>query len=293
MLVSFFSYLQHEKRYSAHTLSAYRSDLDQFCLFLSTNYHNPEPLQADHIKVRSWIFSLSEENVSPRSINRKLACLRSFYGFAKKQGAISEDPTSKSRALKIKKSLPVYVEETSIGKLLDDFDFGIGFSAVRDKLILELLYGTGMRLAELIGLKESDIDLYNKTVKVFGKGSKERFVPLNTSLVETLKQYQSEKITHFEGNLNSSLIVTDIGEKAYPMFIYRIVRHYLDLFTTVEKRSPHVLRHSFATHLLNNGADLNAIKDMLGHASLAATQVYTHNSVEKLKAIFEKAHPKA
>jgi integrase/recombinase XerC len=293
MLVSFFSYLQHEKRYSAHTLTAYRNDLDQFSKFLSENYHNTDLLQVDHIKIRSWIFSLSESNVSPRSINRKLACLRSFYGFAIRQGALQDDPTAKSRALKTKKSLPVYVEEVSLGKLLDEFDFGEGFPALRDKLILELLYGTGMRLAELIGLKAKDIDLYSKTVKIFGKGSKERLVPLNTQLVESLNQYLFIKNNAFGDNPSSSLIVTDNGENSYPMFIYRVVRHYLDLFTTVEKRSPHVLRHSFATHLLNNGADLNAIKNMLGHANLAATQVYTHNSVEKLKAIFEKAHPKA
>ena len=293
MLVSFFSYLQHEKRYSGHTLTAYGNDLDQFSKFLVENYHTSDLLQVDHVKIRSWIFSLSESNVSPRSINRKLACLRSFYGFAVRQGALHDDPTAKSRALKTKKSLPVYVEEVSLEKLLDEFDFGEGFPALRDKLILELLYGTGMRLAELIGLKAKDIDLYSKTVKIFGKGSKERLVPLNTQLVESLKQYLFIKNNAFGDNPSSSLIVTDNGENSYPMFIYRVVRHYLDLFTTVEKRSPHVLRHSFATHLLNNGADLNAIKNMLGHANLAATQVYTHNSVEKLKAIFEKAHPKA
>ncbi|MBY0426021.1 MAG: tyrosine-type recombinase/integrase [Cytophagales bacterium] len=293
MLVSFFSYLQHEKRYSEHTLTAYRNDLAQFTDFLAKNYHNSEPLQADFVKIRSWIFDLAESNISPRSINRKLACLRSFYGFAVRQGKLSEDPTQKIRAPKVKKSLPVYVEEVSIGKLLDDFDFGTGFSAIRDKLVLELLYGTGIRLAELIGVKEMDVDLYSKTIKVLGKGSKERFIPLNNQLVSTLKAYSQEKNTQFKGNPTTQLIVTDTGEKSYPMFIYRIVRHYLDLFTTVEKRSPHVLRHSFATHLLNNGADLNAIKDMLGHANLAATQVYTHNSMDKLKAIFEKAHPKA
>lgn len=293
MLDSFLAYLQYEKRYSNHTLVAYKNDLAQFQAFLNQEFHNTDLLSADFLKIRSWIFHLAEHEINSRSINRKIACLRSFYGFALRKAAISQDPTLKIKAPKVKKALPVYVEETSLEKLWDELPFPEGFAGIRDRIVLELLYGTGMRLAELTALQVQDIDFPKGVLKVLGKGNKERFVPLNKALINNLLVYIQQKNQNDKGNPRPWLIVTDNGDRAYPMFIYRVVRTYLDMVTTVDKRSPHVLRHSFATHLLNHGADLNAIKEMLGHANLAATQVYTHNSVEKLRAVFEKAHPKA
>jgi integrase/recombinase XerC len=205
-----------------------------------------------------------------------------------KKKIIQKDPTLKIKAPKVKKSLPAFVEEESVIKLLDKLEFKDTFEDTRDKLVLEILYGTGIRLSELIELKEMDVNKHDRTIKVLGKGNKERIIPVNKTLFELIDIYKKKKTS-----TEPYLLVTDAGEKTYPMFIYRIVQKYLKLVTTVEKKSPHVLRHTFATHLLNKGADLNAIKDLLGHSSLAATQVYTHNSIEKLKAIFDQAHPKS
>jgi len=293
MVELFLKYLQNEKRYSNHTVISYKNDLTQFSDYLATIYQINSPLEADHSIVRSWILTLMDQDMEPRSVNRKIACLKSYYKYFLKEGKITKDPTLKVKPLKVKKALPTFVEEQNLTHLLDDFTFPDDFGGWRDKLILELLYGTGMRLSELINLKEENINSYESTVRIFGKGSKERIVPLNKSLMNLLILYKDKKSASDMNNLSNYLIVTDNGEQVYPMFVYRTVRKYLDQVTTADKRSPHTLRHSFATHLLNKGADLNAIKDLLGHTSLAATQVYTHNSIEKLKAIFDQAHPKS
>lgn len=293
MIDPFLQYIQYEKRCSPHTLTSYQTDLLQFTQFLDTVYECKTPETATFPMIRSWIVSLVEGKRTPTSINRKIATLRTYYKFLLRRNIITSDPMLKVKALKVNKALPQFVDEQSLNHLLDTFEFSADFSGVRDRLVMELLYGSGIRLAEMISLQESDINLYEQTIKVTGKRNKQRIIPISKRLIDLIGTYNLSKKNTFINNHSSDLIVTDQGEKIYPMMVYRIVRKYLDLATTVEKRSPHVLRHTFATHLLNKGADLNAIKDLLGHSSLAATQVYTHNSLEKLKTIFEQAHPKA
>ena len=289
----FFKYLAFEKRYSPHTLLSYQTDLGQFAEYLATTYQISDPAQADHAILRSWIVSLVQKNLDPRTVNRKIACLRSYYKFLLQQNRITRNPTLRLKPPKVAKKLPAFVPQEAFNVFLDSFAFEDSLEGRRDKLILEMLYGTGIRLAELIGIAEADLNLAARTVKVLGKGNKERLVPLNDSLLASLQAYLEKKKTEFPDNNTEKLLVSTKALPLYPKLVYRIVKRYINLVTTSEKASPHVLRHSFATHLLNNGADLNAIKDLLGHASLAATQVYTHNSIEKLKSIFDKAHPKA
>lgn len=292
MINTFIKYLQYEKRYSPHTLIAYKADLEGFQSHL--NIHFSVAIEtAEYHHIRSWIVFLVEEKLQAESINRKIISLRSFYKFLLKRDLLVSDPTIKLKLLKSKKTIPVFVPQSDILSLLDQYTFSDDFFGWRDKLILELLYGTGIRLNELIQLKESDINYYEGLIKVLGKRNKERFIPIPKSLGQKIEKYCSKKLEHFNGNSYNILIVTDTQDQSYPMLIYRTVRKYLDLFTTVDKRSPHVLRHTFATHLLDKGADLNAVKDLLGHTSLAATQVYTHNSLDKLKKVFDQAHPKA
>ena len=293
MRESFLKYLQFEKRYSAHTISSYDIDLRQFESYLGE--YDPSALleNTTHSIIRGWVVSLVDNGLDPKSVNRKITCLRSFYKFLLKREIISDDPTKKIQILKTAKKLPQFLNENEMSRLLDHITFGEGFSQQRDRLILELLYGTGTRLSEIIHLKHSDIDIANRTLKVLGKRNKERVIPFSVALQKIIETYIEEKNILGIQNDHNYLIVTEEGHQCYPMLIYRTVKKYLDLFTTIEKRSPHVLRHTFATHLLNKGAELNAVKDLLGHTSLAATQVYTHNSMEKLKAVFEQAHPKA
>ena len=300
MVDNFLKYIEFEKRYSRHTLVSYQSDLNQFSLFLEVEFNLDNTQDATYSIIRSWIVKLAESKITPKSINRKIAALRSYYKYLLRNGKISKDPTLKIKAPKVKKSLPVFVEEEKLINLLDGvvskdnlIGFEENFSGRRDRLIVELLYGTGIRLSELIEAKTQDVNFYEGTIKVLGKGNKERIIPMNYTLIERIKEYNLQKKREGLSNSIEYLIVTNEGDQTYPMFIYRTVRKYLDMTTTVEKRSPHVLRHSFATHLLNKGADLNAIKDLLGHSSLAATQVYTHNSLEKLKEVFKQAHPKS
>ncbi len=293
MVSYFLQHIKYEKRLSHHTVTAYEGDLKQFSSFLLFQYEFKEPEKADFQMIRSWIVALVDEKIENRSINRKIATLRTFYNFLLRHKAITTDPMLKIKALKTDKTLPKYVEEKPMENLLDDIEFSEDFSGLRDKLVLELLYGTGMRLAELIGLKITDLNLYNNTLIVLGKRNKQRIIPVNKSLVEAIKKYLILRTDIIDDTTNTYLIVTDSGTQAYPMFIQRLVKKYLSLVTSLEQRSPHVLRHTFATHLLNRGADLNAIKDLLGHTSLAATQIYTHNSIEKLKKVFKQAHPKA
>ncbi|HNP94335.1 MAG TPA: tyrosine-type recombinase/integrase [Cyclobacteriaceae bacterium] len=293
MVESFLKYLQFEKRYSPRTLISYETDLRQFTGFLKSTYHEEDTTLANHAMIRSWVVSLVDQKLDSRSINRKIACLRSFYKFCLRQEAITKDPMVKVKILKTSKKLPHFVHEEDMNRLLDHVDFGNDLKGTRERLIIELFYGTGIRLSELIGLKERDLNLREQTIKVLGKRNKERVIPFARSIVPVIEVYLKERNKLVEHKEHGLLFVGDKGQPLYPVMVYKVVKKYLDQFTSVEKRSPHVLRHSFATHLLNKGAEINAVKDLLGHTSLAATQVYTHNSMEKLKKVFDQAHPKA
>jgi integrase/recombinase XerC len=291
---SFLHYIEFEKRYSSHTLKAYRKDLEQFSQFLKEIYALDNAQEADFNMIRSWIISLNEDQTQAISINRKIATLKSFYKFLLKKGEISQNPTLRLKPLKTPHKSPNFVEEDKLVALLDKFPFNEDFDGWRSKLILEILYGTGIRLSELINLKTSQIDTSQAQLKVLGKRAKERIIPIHTSLMAIILEYEQVKKVFFGSEpMSPYLILTDKGTKSYPSLIYRTVEKYLKFITTQSQKSPHVLRHTFATHLLNKGADLNAIKDLLGHSSLAATQVYTHNSLDRLREVFEQAHPKA
>jgi integrase/recombinase XerC len=292
-LVDFFlSYLLHEKRLSRHTLKAYTTDLSQVASFVAASFEISDLSKAKHEHLRAWVFSLAELGIDNRSINRKVATLRSFYKFLLKKQLVSTDPTHLLKSLKIAQPLPVYLEEKPMENLLENIPFGDDFEGLRDKLMFELLYGTGIRLAELLGLKTSDVDIFDKKIKVLGKRKKYRIIPISSILIDLVHKYEERKM-ELLGQPTLHLLVSIKGVALYPMFVQRKVKSYLGLVTTVTKKSPHVLRHTFATHLLNRGADLNAIKEILGHSSLAATQIYTHNTISKLKEIHKKAHPKA
>ena len=293
MIESFIKYLTYEKRASPHTITSYRNDLLQFHSFLKHYAPGLPVASADHQEIRAWIVDLANKRNAARSINRKVSTLRSFYKFLQRRNHIKKNPTHKVRALKAQYPLPHFVQENDLFKLLDTCEFTEDFSGSRDRMMLELLYGTGIRLSEMINLQSDQVDPVKGTIKVDGKGSKERMVPVHQSLLSLMTTYQAHKNEHFGAAAAPFFLVTDKGDPCYPMMVYRTVRKYLDQYTTIGKRSPHVMRHTFATHLLDNGADLHAIKDLLGHATLAATQMYTHNSIEKLKEIFDQAHPKA
>jgi len=298
----FIDYIQYEKRYSPHTVLAYRNDLAQFYLFLKSHYSVSDIRDVTHPMVRSWLVELMETKISTRSVNRKLTTLKSYYKFLLKEGIVTVNPMRKIVSPKTSKRLPSFVEKEKMDLLFETIDFGEGFHALRDRLLLEMLYDTGMRLSELVNLKESDIDFHHSNLKVVGKRNKERLIPFSDKLATLLKTYLHEKrllagspeipVSHIKA-METPLFVTDTGTRIYPRFVYRTVTKYLSQVTTLQKISPHVLRHTFATHMLNNGAELNAVKELLGHASLSATQVYTHNTIEKLKKIYKQAHPKA
>jgi integrase/recombinase XerC len=294
-LEQFISYIKYEKRYSPHTVAAYESDLTQFYAFLNhpeVVIHHPSEITHHHI--RNWMVELMNQKITSRSINRKIATLRKYFKFLLQGQHINATPTARIQTPKISKQLPVVVEEEKLARLLDNDEvFTADFKGLRDKLVVELLFGTGMRLAELVGVEEGDVNIYEGTVKVLGKRNKQRIIPLNKELKLLLNEYLTLKKSEIFANKSLKLIVTDKGADTYAKMIYLIVQKYLNYISTQDKKSPHVLRHTFATSLLNKGADLNAIKDLLGHASLSATQVYTHNSVERLKSIYKQAHPKA
>ncbi|MCX2493407.1 tyrosine-type recombinase/integrase [Pedobacter sp. PF22-3] len=289
---SFITYLTHEKRYSQHTITAYQKDLDQFEVFIQAL--EMDFAEVKHQQLRDYLIELMDDGHSENTINRKISALRSFYKFLHRSGEIDQNPTVLIKAPKIPKRLPVFVDAQKMDHLLDSQQyFDESFPSVRDHLVIELLFGTGIRLTELLQLKDTDIDIYSGTIRVLGKRNKERIIPINKQLINQVNTYiELKKLQNFNNNL-LILIVTNTGAAAYPKLIYRIVTSYLNHVSTNEKKSPHVLRHSYATSLLNAGADLNAIKELLGHASLAATQVYTHNSIERLKTIYKQAHPKA
>ncbi|MEJ1236945.1 tyrosine-type recombinase/integrase [Chryseolinea sp. T2] len=290
MTETFFKYLQFEKRLSRNTLSAYRNDIVQFATFLSTSFEESDPGRATYPMIRSWIISLTEEGIQPVSINRKIATLRAFYKFLMIQGSITVDPSFKITVLKTSKRLPSFIREQEVDAMFSA-PFPDDFEGTRDRLILELFYGTGMRLSELLGLTDSAFNLADRNVKVLGKRSKERVIPFGKSLVAMIQEYLARRREIIETN-EGPFFVTSSGESCYPMMVYRIVKRHM-LSTTSERKSPHILRHTYATHLLDRGAEISAVKDLLGHSSLAATQVYTHNSIDKIKRVFNQAHPKA
>ncbi len=287
----FQDYLLKEKRYSEHTVRSYALDLQQFSTYLLEDYEIEHASEVVHSMVRSWLAHLSEQNLTASSINRKLSSLKSYFKFLHSKELILQNPCQRLSALKKEKRLPKYVEESKLDFLLDQVSFSTGFSGKRDQLLFDILYNTGMRLSELIGLKESDVDLSELHMRVTGKGNKTRLVPMTKALVSSVKEYLGEK-----RNLqfhSPYLLVLDNGKPLYAKFVYRKVKTFIGMVSTQQKKSPHVLRHSFATHLLNKGADINAIKEILGHANLSATEVYTHNSFEKLKSAYQLAHPRA
>jgi integrase/recombinase XerC len=287
----FCDYLSHQKRYSTHTVSAYKKDLEQFNQFLITDYDTKSFKEANSSIIRSWIVQMIENDISPRSINRKISTLKSFYKYLLKNNEIETNPLLKVTTPKTSKRLPVFVGESEITDLFAEIEFPKNYEGVRDNLILELFYATGIRLSELVNLELKSIDYHNSTIKVIGKRNKERIIPFGNNLKLKFENYltEREKIK----TSDTQLFLTKVGKKIYPKLVYRVVKHYLSLVTTASKKSPHILRHTFATHMLNNGADLNSIKEILGHSNLSATQVYTHNTIEKLKNIHKQAHPKA
>ncbi len=290
----FIQYIRFEKRYSDNTILAYQNDLDQFYTFIKDHYNIINIKDVNYSIIRSWLVFLMENSISARSINRKLTSLKSFYKFLVKEGEVEINPMNKVISPKTPKKLPQFVEKGKMEMLFNSIDFGEGFSAIRDRFILELFYATGMRLSELVNLKVSDINFNNSTIKVLGKRNKERLIPYNVFIKSLIQEYLDERGRNFNKLKEEEyLFVTDKGNQIYHKLVYRIVSYYLGMVTSLNKKSPHILRHTFATHMLNNGADLNAIKELLGHANLSATQVYTHNSIDKLKSIYKQAHPKA
>lgn len=289
MLDSFINYLTNEKRYSIHTITSYKLDLAQFLEFLEVKYDS-DLLSANKDFIRSWVVYLLDTGVSERTVNRKISTLRSFYKYLVRHNFVKHNPVDTLVALKTPNRLPSYIRQVELDKLLEDDIFEFSFKGFRDKCILFILFTTGIRLSELINVK--DKDLSSDSIKVLGKRNKERIIPISTSVKELIAKYINYRAIEFDA-LNGYLLLTDKGDKLYEKFVFRKVKYYLSLVTTQKKKSPHVLRHTFATQMLNSGADLNAIKDLLGHSDLSATQVYTHNSVEKLKRIYKQAHPRS
>lgn len=289
----FLSYLEYEKRYSPHTIQSYHTDLMQFEKYLSEEQIEGV-LQVEVLHIKNYIVCQLQKGLAESAVNRKLSALKSFYKFMHQEGYIAQNPVRFIKALKTPKKIPVFIEEVKMDDLLDnEHHFDDTFRGRRNKLVIEILFGTGIRLSELINLKEMDIDAYERTIKVLGKRNKERIIPIHKPLFDEMQSFIQLKGAQGFSNKSPYIVVTNTGGQAYPNMIYRIVNSCLKLVSTQEKKSPHVLRHSFASSLLNRGADLNAIKELLGHASLAATQVYTHNSIERLKSIYKQAHPRA
>lgn len=289
---SFINFLKYEKRYSAHTITAYETEVQAYLTFLDTEGMAFDDV--DYKFCRYYFATMKENGKTATSVNRAISVLKSYYKYLQRESWTKNNPAHLIKALKVGKKLPVVVEKEKMTILLDQMEsMEDSFENSRDFIIVELLFGTGIRLAELLEIKERDIDFYNKKILILGKRNKLRFVPMYTSLIHELKTYLEKKRESELQNNSEHLIVTKEGKKGYPKLVYRVVNKYLSMITSQKKRSPHILRHSFATSLLDNGADLNAIKELLGHAGLSATQIYTHNSVERLKNIYKQAHPKA
>ncbi len=288
---SFIHYLQYEKRFSAHTVVAYKKDLNQFVEFFTSRIGDFDIMAVHERVVRDWVLQLMEEGIAPRSVHRKISTLKSFFRYLVKMGVLESFPIGKITLPKVRKKLPNFVEEIPLHHLLDDGFFDDDFEGRRDKLVIALLYGTGIRLSELLQLADGEVDLAQRLIKVTGKRNKQRLIPFPAELVGLIERYRTSRL-EATGIGSGKLLVTVKGEPAYEKLVYRIVKGYLSLVTSLDKRSPHVLRHTFATHLLNRGADLNAVKELLGHSNLAATEVYTHTTFSKLHSIYQQAHPR-
>jgi integrase/recombinase XerC len=290
---SFLDYLKFEKRYSVHTVISYKTDLTAFFDFLQIQFGELQLKDISHSFIRSWLADLKNKRITSKSINRKISTLRSFFKYHLKTGSLDTTPMVNVITPKIGKRLPVFVKEHDTKQLIETLERSTeDWKTLNAKMLIVLFYCTGMRLSELIYLKEKHLDLGRSQIKVLGKGNKERIIPVSRGLVKNIEDYRRLKKKEFE-KTEDVLLVTEKGKKLYPKYAYLLVRQWLAGAGTLDKRSPHVLRHTFATHLMNSGADLNAVKELLGHSSLASTQVYTHNSIEKLKNVYKKAHPKA
>jgi integrase/recombinase XerC len=289
---SFLKYILIEKGYSSHTIRSYQNDLDQFFAFIERSGGEVMPAEISSHDVRAWIVEMLDNGTSSSTVHRKISCLRVFFKYLRKESVLLNDPMEKVMLPKRKKNLPVFVGEEAMDNLLDKFEFGNDFKGIRNKTIIEMLYLTGMRRAELIGLKNSDVDLSSETIRVTGKRNKQRIIPIVRSFADQLGEYIGIRDRNFSSDNDGCFFVTDKGNKLYDKYVYNTVRCYLTMVTTIEKKSPHVLRHTFATHMLNRGADLNAIKELLGHANLSATQIYTHNTFEKLREVYNTRHPR-
>ena len=289
----FTEYLQFEKRFSQHTLRAYIDDLQQFSQFIEKQFDCNNASEVAAPFVRTWLAGIKDDQASAKTINRKISTLKSFYKFLLRQQIVTVSPMVSIVSQKQNKRLPQFVDKADIDKIWRHADFPDTWNGRTERLIMMLLYQSGMRLSEVINLKEIQLDVAHSSLKILGKGNKERIIPCSKSFISELALYRNEKRKQFDHFDVEVLFVNEKGKKLYAKWIYNLVRKYLDPATTIDKRSPHVLRHTFATHLLNEGADLNAVKELLGHSSLASTQVYTHNTIGKLKDVFKKAHPKA
>ena len=290
---SFIDYLKFEKRYSRHTIISYKTDLKSFFEYLDSRFGKIALKAIDHNFIRSWLAEQKEKGTTAKSLNRKISTLRSFFKYQIRTGEIESSPVTKVIAPKISKRLPVFIKEDEIKSLAATLATSAeDWKTLNARMLVALFYNTGIRLTELINLKQSQIDFSKSQIKILGKGNKERIIPVSRETITILREYLSLRKKQFSDS-EDSLLITEKGKKMYPKYAYLLVKKSLAEISTLDKKSPHVLRHSFATHLMNNGADLNAVKELLGHSSLAATQVYTHTTIEKLKEVYKKAHPKA
>jgi integrase/recombinase XerC len=294
----FLNYLKYEKRYSSNTMIAYQTDLESFSLFLKDMYGSPQLQEVSYHYIRSWLASLKEGTtemnaLTAKSINRKISSLKSFFKYHLKTGNIEVNPMAKIISPKVSKRLPVFIREGDIKELeIRLHSSSEDWKSLNAGILIRIFYATGLRLSELINLKEKQVDFSRRQIKVLGKGNKERSIPVSIAVLDEIKSYIELKQKEF-ASVPEELLITEKGKKLYPKYAYLLVKEYLSTIPTLDKKSPHVLRHTFATHLINNGAEINAVKELLGHSSLAATQVYTHNTIEKLKEVYKKAHPKA
>ncbi|MDD4235067.1 MAG: tyrosine-type recombinase/integrase [Bacteroidales bacterium] len=294
LIKQFEKYLTYEKRYSHNTVIAYIQDINQFFQFLKLKEEIDLEKYVEIKHIRNWMISLISEGVKPRTVHRKITSLRVYFKYLQQNSYITSNPALRVNPPKMSKKLPEFVPEHQMNELDIPGLFTDDFSGIRDRIILEMLYNTGMRVSEMVGLRNIDISTSEKTVKVTGKRNKQRIIPLNNYIINLIIRYESvKKKSGLNMSSNIPFILTNKGSGAYSKFIYRKVNHYLSVISTIQKKSPHVLRHTFATHMLNNGADLNAIKELLGHSNLSATQVYTHNTFEQIKKVYNQAHPRA
>ncbi len=289
----FLNYLTFQKRYSRHTILSYKNDLTSFFDFAATQYNSKNISDINASMIRSWLASLKEVKIASKTVNRKISSLKSFFKYQLRLGKIEVSPMASVLSLKINKRLPSFIEQKDINTLFNYVEFPETWEGKTERLLLAIFYYTGIRLSELINIKDLHVDKSNSTLKVLGKGNKERIIPINNQFINEVNDYILQKKVYFPQASNGFLLINKKGKKLYPKYVYNVVKKYLGSVSTNERKSPHVLRHTFATHLTNNGADINAIKELLGHSSLASTQIYTHNSIEKLKEVHRQAHPKS